>query len=216
MDSGETRGLRDIEVLPAPGSDIRFSHRRRLVCIGYSVPFLRSEASWISFSETGTLSLPMPAVAFCSLNDAINTTRWEMLAAVTRCTHFCSYLRGAQFTLRTDHRSLRWLQNVSQQRRHVGYARWYMLLGQLSVTFEYRPGAQSLLTLMTFLVDEASVCDRITQCRRGALELLKLDRLRYWQTNLSPYRRWGFHGFGFVARNFGRNMGGRDLLGRNY
>ena len=31
------------------------------------------------------------------------STRREMLAAVTMCTHFCSYLRGTQFTLRTDH-----------------------------------------------------------------------------------------------------------------
>ena len=37
------------------------------------------------------------------------TTHWEMLAAVVMCTHFRSYLRGAQFTLRTDHSSLRWL-----------------------------------------------------------------------------------------------------------
>ena len=38
------------------------------------------------------------------------TTRREMLAVVVMCTHFRSYLRGAQFTLRTDHSSLRWLQ----------------------------------------------------------------------------------------------------------
>ena len=34
------------------------------------------------------------------------TTQREMLAAVSMCTHFRSYHRGAQFTLRTDHRSL--------------------------------------------------------------------------------------------------------------
>ena len=32
------------------------------------------------------------------------TTRREMLAAVVMCTHFRLYLRGSQFTLRTDHR----------------------------------------------------------------------------------------------------------------
>ena len=48
-----------------------------------------------------------------------------MLAAVVMCTHFRSYLRGAQFTLRTDHSS-----------------GWYLLLGQFLVSFEYRPGAQ--------------------------------------------------------------------------
>ena len=38
------------------------------------------------------------------------TTCSEMLAMVVMCTHFRSYLRGAQFTLHTDHSSLRWLQ----------------------------------------------------------------------------------------------------------
>ena len=56
------------------------------------------------------------------------------------CTHFRSYLRGAQFTLRTDHSSLRWLQKFCNGDGML--ARWYMLLGQFSVTFEYRPGAQ--------------------------------------------------------------------------
>ena len=56
------------------------------------------------------------------------------------CTHFRSYLRAAQFTLRTDHSSLRWLQKFCNGDGML--ARWYMLLGQFSVTFEYRPGAQ--------------------------------------------------------------------------
>ena len=68
------------------------------------------------------------------------TTHREMLAAVVMCTHFRSYLRGAQFTLCTDHSSLRWLQKFSNEDGML--ARWFMLLGQLSVTFEYRPGAQ--------------------------------------------------------------------------
>ena len=68
------------------------------------------------------------------------TTRREMLAAVVMCTYFRSYLRGAQFTLHTDHSSLRWLQKF--QNSDGMLARWYMLLCQFSVTFEYRPGAQ--------------------------------------------------------------------------
>ena len=66
------------------------------------------------------------------------TTRREMLAVVVMCTHFRSYLRGAQFTLRTDHSSLRWLQKFRNDDGIL--ARWYMLLGQFSVTFECRPG----------------------------------------------------------------------------
>ena len=67
------------------------------------------------------------------------TTRREMLAAVVMCTHFRSYLRGSQFTLRTDHCSLRWLQKFKNEDGMLG--RWYLLLGQFSVTFEYRPGS---------------------------------------------------------------------------
>ena len=37
------------------------------------------------------------------------TTKCEMLAAVAMCIQFRSYLRGARFTLRTDHKSLVWL-----------------------------------------------------------------------------------------------------------
>ena len=63
------------------------------------------------------------------------TTRREMLAAVAMCTHFWLYLQGD-----TDHSSLRWLQKFRNGDGML--ARWYMLLGQFSVTFEYRPGAQ--------------------------------------------------------------------------
>ena len=59
------------------------------------------------------------------------TTRREMLAAVSMCTHFRSYFWGAQFTLRTDHRSLRWLQNFWNSDGML--SRWYMLLGQFSL-----------------------------------------------------------------------------------
>ena len=37
------------------------------------------------------------------------TTKREMLAAEAMCIQFRSYLRGARFTLRTDHKSLVWL-----------------------------------------------------------------------------------------------------------
>ena len=59
---------------------------------------------------------------------------------VVMCTHFRSYLRGAQFTLRTDHSSLRWLQRFRNGDGML--ARWYLLLVQFSVTCEYPPGAQ--------------------------------------------------------------------------
>ena len=83
-------------------------------------------------------------IAYASRNIRLSqrrycTTRREMLAAVMS-THFRSYLRAAQFTLRTDHCSLRWLQKFRNSDGII--ARWYMLFGQFSVTFEYRSGAQ--------------------------------------------------------------------------
>ena len=68
------------------------------------------------------------------------TTHREMLAAVVMCTHFRSYMRGSQFTMRTDHSSLRWLQKFKNEDGMS--ARWYLLLGQFSATFEHRPGSQ--------------------------------------------------------------------------
>ena len=56
------------------------------------------------------------------------------------CTHFRSYLQGAQFTLRMDHSYFRWLQKFHNEDGML--ARWYLLLGQFSVSFEHRPGAQ--------------------------------------------------------------------------
>ena len=60
-----------------------------------------------------------------------------MLAAVVMCTHFRSYLRGlsspsVQTTV------------ISDGCRNSGMKMvcWHLLLGQFSVTFEYRPGAQ--------------------------------------------------------------------------
>ena len=43
----------------------------------------------------------------------------------TMCTHFRSYRRGAQFTLRTDHSSLRWLQKFRNEDGML--ARWLLL-----------------------------------------------------------------------------------------
>ena len=99
------------------------------------------------------------------------TTRREMLAAVVMCTHFRSYLRGSPFTLRTDHSSLRWLKKFKNEDGML--ARWYLLLGQFSVTFEYRPG---------LLHNNADGMSRqCGQCKRPDCLVRPLDR-----TSLSP------------------------------
>ena len=98
------------------------------------------------------------------------TTRREMLAAVVMCTHFRSYLRGSQFTLRTDHSSLRWLQKFKNEDGML--ARWYLLLGQFSVTFEYRPG--SLHTNADGMSRQCGQCRR-PDCPVSAADLPTVD-----------------------------------------
>ena len=68
-----------------------------------------------------------------------STTWREMLAAVTMCTHFHSYLRGAKFTLHTDHRSLRWLKKfrnsdgmLARWTQHANALMWSALMTGLS------------------------------------------------------------------------------------
>ena len=49
-------------------------------------------------------------------------TKREMLAAVSMCIQFRSYLRGAKFTLRTDHKSLVWFHRFKDTEGMM--ARW--------------------------------------------------------------------------------------------
>ena len=111
------------------------------------------------------------------------TTRREMLAAVVMCTHLRSYLRGAQFTLRTDHSSLRWLQKFWNGDGML--ARWYLLLGQFSVTLEYRPGAQHAKRV-GLLANVASASVLIVRCRRWIRRFRTLSRRQRWWICLSP------------------------------
>ena len=64
------------------------------------------------------------------------TTRCEMLAAVAMCIQFRSYLRGAKFTLRTDHKSLVWLQFKDTEGM---MARWLHALQQFQFSIVHRP-----------------------------------------------------------------------------
>ena len=51
-----------------------------------------------------------------------NTAPREMLAAVSMCIQFRSYLRGTKFTIRTDHKSLVWLHRFKDTEGMM--ARW--------------------------------------------------------------------------------------------
>ena len=117
--------------LPHRGRTVYFGYRCQLVCGGGVLNQVQEDREVVIAFASRSLRL--------SQRRNCMTCR-EMLAAVVMCTHFRSYLRGAQFTLRMDHSSLRWLQKFRNSDGML--ARWYMLLGQFSVTFEYRPGAQ--------------------------------------------------------------------------
>ena len=66
------------------------------------------------------------------------TTKREMLAAVSMCIHFRSYLRGTTFTLRTDHKSLVWLHHFKDTEGMM--ARWLHTLQQFQFSIVHRAG----------------------------------------------------------------------------
>ena len=103
------------------------------------------------------------------------------------CNHFRSYLRGVQFTMCTDHRSLQWLQKFRNSDGML--ARWYMLLGQFLVTFEYCLGSQH--------ANADGLSRQYGQCLRP--DCLISHRMspssgpglpQTWLNNLSPRRQW--------------------------
>ena len=65
-------------------------------------------------------------------------TRKELLAVILAVKHFHTYLAGAEFTIRSDHSSLRWLTHFRDTEGQI--ARWLQFLGGYTFTIEYRPG----------------------------------------------------------------------------
>ena len=68
------------------------------------------------------------------------TTKRKMLAAVSMCIQFRSYLRGAKFTLRTDHKSLVWLHRFKDTEGMM--ARWLHTLQQFQFSIIHRAGRE--------------------------------------------------------------------------
>ena len=62
----------------------------------------------------------------------------EMLAAVSMCIQFRSYLRGAKFTIRTDHKSHVWLHQFKDTEGMM--ARWLHTLQQFQFSIVHRAG----------------------------------------------------------------------------
>ena len=56
----------------------------------------------------------------------------EMLALVWAVKHFCAYLYGRPFTVRTNHQSLKWLQSFTEPEGQV--AGWLEALAEYDMT----------------------------------------------------------------------------------
>ena len=66
------------------------------------------------------------------------TTKREMLAAVSMCIQFRSYLRGGKFTLRTDQKSLVWLHRFKDTEGMMPW--WLHTLQQFQFSIVHRAG----------------------------------------------------------------------------
>ena len=65
----------------------------------------------------------------------------ELLAVIIFTQHFRHYLLGRKFLIRTDHASLRWLDNF-RDIDHGMVARWITRLSEFDYSIEHRKGAQ--------------------------------------------------------------------------
>ena len=64
-----------------------------------------------------------------------------LLAVVNYVKHFRHYLYGKRFTLRTDHRSLRWITWIMNFKNPEGQvARWLKILSAFDMKVEHRAG----------------------------------------------------------------------------
>ena len=71
-----------------------------------------------------------------------SVTRRELLAVVTFVDQFRHYLLGREFTVRTDHSSLRWLHNFKEPTGQL--ARWLETLSVYHMVLEHREGKKHL------------------------------------------------------------------------
>ena len=70
-----------------------------------------------------------------------STTRKELLAMVWGMEHFEPFLLGKGFTVRSDHRALKWLRNFKKPKGQV--ARWLETLAEFDFTINHRPSTKT-------------------------------------------------------------------------
>ena len=108
-----------------------------------------------------------------------SVTRKELLAVVVFVNHFCQYLLGHHFLLRSDHSSLTWLRNFRNPEGQL--ARWLEKLQEYSFTIQHRPGKQHLNADALSRLSEVEVGSDVTvacgifhQMTNGDLRSLQL------------------------------------------
>ena len=87
------------------------------------------------------------------------TTRREMLALVWGIRQFRPYLYGRTFNARTDHNSLRRLQNFREPEGQV--ARWLEILSEYDFQVFHRPGVQHGMLMLSLAALANSVVKRM-------------------------------------------------------
>lgn len=80
------------------------------------------------------------SVKFSRTQQNYSATERECLAVISAVEKFRPWVDGVQFTVVTDHSSLRWLQNLKEP--HGKLARWAVRLQAFDIIFVHRPGAQ--------------------------------------------------------------------------
>ena len=135
------------------------------------------------------------------------TTKREMLAAVSMRIQFRSYLRGAKFTLLTDHKSLVWLQHFKDTEGMM--ARWLHTLQQFQFTIVHRAGSDhgNADGLSRAPTNPCRQCTRVDcpQVDTSVVLLINPLMLYRWETRriatLSPYSPgWWFIATGLSVR----------------
>lgn len=140
-----------------------------LCCPDYSLPFVvGTDAS--GFGIGAVLSQPHPDGdrVVCFLSRSLtrqernySTTERECLAVLWAIEKLRPYIEGVEFTVVTDHYSLKWLHNLKEPTGRL--ARWSLRLQQYTFKIEHRKGKDNvvpdMLSRSVPVLDSVDVCE---------------------------------------------------------
>lgn len=117
----------------------------------YSLPFkIYTDASLIAGAAVLTQMhngeervIAYHSAKFSRTQQNYSATERECLAVLMGVEKFRPFVDGVQFTVVTDHASLKWLQNMENP--HGKLARWAVRLQAFNIVFEHRPGTQMVV-----------------------------------------------------------------------